>query len=384
MSALHLHNHIVGRNEPILLVAECGINHNGRLDMALQMIEAAAAAGVDAVKFQLFRAEWMYTPKAGLYRTAQGELVPIYELMKELELPCEWLPTLAQACRSQGLEFIMTVCDEWGVAQMDAVDFDAYKVASYELQHWPLLEALAFRNKPVFMSTGAATIQEVREAMALMAPGGKRPVGLLQCTAKYPAPLECLHLAVIQTFAEAFPNCIPGFSDHSSHPIKAPIQAVFHGAQIIEKHFTLDRRLPGADHSFAVEPAELRALVRAVRKAEKRLQEAPHAVKTDKLVAGTSEKRVQPCEESLRRFATRGIFSIAEIQPGERFTKSNIRVLRPGQQPQGLSPRHYAALLQEGSAARYIPPWTGLQPADVADVDLDDVSSKRDEHVRTN
>jgi len=378
ISSLQLHNHRVGLAEPVLIVAECGINHNGQLDLALRMIEAAAGAGADAVKFQLFRAEGMYTPRAGDYRTSTGEMVPIYDLMRELGLPVDWLPHLSRACRDQGLEFVMTVCDEWCVAQMDEVDFDVYKIASYEVGHLPMLAEIARRDKPIFMSTGAATMDEVREAMGVLSPDGQRPIGLFQCTARYPAPEETLNLAVIETFPHHFPNAIPGFSDHSRDPLKAPVQAVYHGAKAIEKHFTLDRNLPGADHSFAVEPADLRELVAAVRDTQARRAnvhvrlpagdcgQSPYAP-LDPILAGHPEKRVEAIEDGLRRFATRGIFSLRDIKRGERFSGDNVRVLRPGELPQGLHPRHFADLLAQGTAARDIPAWTGLQAEDVAE-----------------
>lgn len=353
------------------------------------MIKAAAGAGAGGVKFQLFRAEGMYTPRAGMYRTATGEMVSIFELMRDVELPLEWLPHLSRACRDHGLEFIMTVCDEWCVAQMDRIEFDVYKIASYEVGHLPMLAEIAKRDKPIFMSTGAATMDEIREAMDMLSPDGQRPVGLFQCIAKYPAPKDTLNLAVIESFAPEFPHCIPGFSDHSADPLRAPVQAVYHGARVIEKHFTLDRNLPGADHSFAAEPTNFREMVQAIREAESGLGAmAPGASaspagsageadasrpgglavppgRIDPVLAGDGVKRVEPIEEDLRRFATRGIFTIADLKQGERFSRRNLRVLRPGELPQGLHPRHFAELIDHGTAARDIPAWTGLQHPDV-------------------
>ena len=347
-----------------MVVAECGINHNGELDMALRLIEAAAGAGAAGIKFQLFRAAGMYTPKAGQYRTATGGYVPIYKLMQDVELPLEWVPHLSRACRDHGLEFIMTVCDEWCVQVMDEFDFDVYKVASYEIAHLPMLEELARRDKPVFLSTGAATMAEVQEAVQTLSPDGQRPIGLFQCTAKYPAPEAALDLAVIRTFADSFPQIIPGFSDHSLDPTKAPVQAVYHGAKMIEKHFTLDRNLPGVDHSFAVEPRHLRELVTAVREAEARVA-AGDPLEIDPVLAGRSAKVVEADEDMLRNFATRGVFSIAPIQAGEAFTRENLRVLRPGELPQGLHPRYFSQFINGGHAARDIAQWTGLVCEDV-------------------
>jgi sialic acid synthase SpsE len=365
-ASLLLYRHRVGRREPVLIVAECGINHNGRLDMALQMIARAAAAGADAVKFQLFRADGMYTPRAGLYPTATGEMVPIYQLMEEMQLPESWLQPLSRACRDEGVEFIMTVCDEQCVALMDEVDFDVYKVASYEVAHLPMLEAIARRDKPVFLSTGSTTLAEVQEALGTLSPDGRRPVGLFQCTAKYPAPLEALNLRVIAAYADLFPHVIPGFSDHSIDPLQAPVQAVYHGARVIEKHFTLDRNLPGADHSFAVEESHLREMIAAIREAEQRLAAGAEPA-LDELLAGEADKRLGEIEGGLRHFAYRGVFSLRDIAAGEAFSPENLRVLRPGELPQGLHPRHFTELVGGKCAARPVPAYTGLQWADVAD-----------------
>jgi N-acetylneuraminate synthase len=258
----------------------------------------------------------------------------------------------------------MTVCDEWCVEIMDEFDFDVYKVASYEIAHLPMLEAIAQRDKAIFVSTGAATMDEVREAVHTLSPDGKRPLGLFQCTAKYPAPEEALDLAVIPTFAENFPQIIPGFSDHSFDPVKAPVQAIYHGAKMIEKHFTLDRNLPGVDQSFAAEPQHLRELIREVREAEARMA-AGEAIAIDPVLAGRSAKVVEEDEQVLRGFATRGIFAIETIRAGEPFTRENLRVLRPGELQQGLHPREFARLTDGGVAARDIPQWMGLQPEDV-------------------
>ena len=354
---------VLGPGHPVLVTAECGINHNGQLDLALRLIDAAAAAGADAVKFQLFRAAGMYTPKAGLYLASTGEMMPIYSLMEELQLPLDWIPHLSRASRDNGLLFIMTVCDEWCVQAMDDFDFDVYKVASYEVGHLPMLAEIAKRDKPVFMSTGCASMPEVEEALGAL---GNRTIGLFQCTAKYPAPENSLNLSVIETYAERFPHCVPGFSDHSRDPLKAPVQSVYHGARMVEKHFTLDRNLPGADHSFAAEPQDLRDLVQAVHEADARLASGD-LPPLDPVLAGHPEKRVEPVEAGLRGFATRSIFTIREIKRGETFSRDNLRVLRPGELPQGLHPRHFEDVLEKKTAARDLSAWHGLQLDDITD-----------------
>ena len=365
MAQMQIGGRTVGDGQPVFIVAECGINHNGELPMALQMIDEAARAGADAVKFQLFTARGMYTPKAGMYRIATGELVPIYELMEQVELPVDWLPHLSSRCRQAGVKFIMTVCDEWCVQQMDQADFDCFKLASYEISHVPLLMALAARDVPIIFSTGAANIGDVVRAMEWLTPDGERPIGLLQCEAVYPAQPDQLHLRVIDSYRRVFPNTIAGFSDHTADPIHAPVQSLHHGARIIEKHFTLDRSLPGADHSFALDPPDLARLVEAVRQAEEDMT-AGRLPEIDEQMAGSPVRHMTEPEKTLRDFAYRGIFTTQPLRPGDRLNTENIAVLRPGELPQGMHPRYYP-LLASGKyrTTRAVEQWTGLHWDDV-------------------
>ncbi len=365
MAILQIADRNVGDGHAVFLVAECGINHNGSLDMALQMIQEAADSGVDAVKFQLFRADGMYTPDAGLYKTASGEKVPIYSLMEDVELPLEWIPKLSGKCRELDLCFIMTVCDEWCVGAMGQYDFDVYKIASYEISHLPMLREISQRDMPIIMSTGAADMSDVLEAVNLLTPDKQRPLGVLQCTAKYPAKLSEINLSVIDTLSRIFPNIVPGYSDHTEDPVRAPVQAVYHGAKIIEKHFTLDRNLPGADHCFAVDPPDLTRMVSAVREAEVRLEEG-NFPQLDETIAGSTVKRLTEAEQMLRDFAYRGIFATRKISSGEPLTTDNIAVLRPGELQQGLHPRYFK-ILASGNyvATRDVAQYRGLQWNDV-------------------
>lgn len=349
MATLQIADRNVGDGHAVFIVAECGINHNGSLDMALQMIQKAADSGVDAVKFQLFRAAGMYTPDAGLYRTASGDMVPIYALMEDVELPLEWIPTLSARCRELGLCFIMTVCDEWCVEAVEQYDFDVYKIASYEISHLPMLREISRREMPVIMSTGAADMSDVVEAVDVLPPNTERPLGVLQCTAKYPAELSEINLSVIDTFSRIFPNVVAGYSDHTEDPVQAPVQAVYHGAKIIEKHFTLDRELPGADHCFALDPPDLRRMVSAIREAETTLEDGNYP-ELDKTMAGSTFKRLTEAEQMLRDFAYRGIFTTRKIAAGDILSRDNLAVLRPGELQQGLHPRYFDIL----ASGRYV------------------------------
>ena len=337
----------IGPGEPCYVIAEAGSNHNGRLEQALQLIDVAADARADAVKFQLFRAERLYPKTAGVSAYLQNPR-PIYEIIADMEMPYEWLPVLADACRARGIEFLVSVFDEDSADRVDPF-VNAFKIASYEMTHLPLLRHVAAKGKPVIMSTGTATLDEVAESVRAFRETGGRDLVLMQCTAAYPAALDALNVRAIATLRDRF-NVPVGFSDHSRDPVVAPVAAVACGACVLEKHFTLGNALEGPDHRFAVEPAELRSMVRAVRDAEAAL--------------GSAAKTVAPVEEELRAFARRSIFARRPITKGEIFGTHNIAVLRCGQHEPGLPPASYEAVLGR-KAARPVPADRAIHAVDV-------------------
>ena len=314
----------VGEGEPCLVIAEAGSNHNGSLDTARELIDVAAGAGADAVKFQIFRARKLYPQTAGA--TAYlGMDKSIFDIIAGMEMPYEWLPALADHCRARGVMFMASVFDEESTDRLDPF-VDVFKVASYEMTHTPLLRYVAGRGKPVLMSTGTASLDEVAESVDAFRSAGGTSLGLFQCTAAYPAPLDSINLRAMRTMEDRF-GVPAGLSDHSRDPLIAPIAAVALGAAFIEKHFTLSNDLPGPDHRYAIEPGELEAMVAAIRNTE--------------LALGTGRKDVQPVEGELRAFARRSIFTMREIAEGETFTADNIAVLRCGQNAAGLPPRAF-------------------------------------------
>ena len=323
----------IGPGEPCYLIAEAGSNHNGSLELARKLIDVAADAGADAVKFQGFRARTLYPETAGKAEYL-GDPRTIFEIIKAMEMPLDWIPVLAQHCRARGVQFLCTPFDEEWAAALDPHVF-AFKMASYELSHAPLMRKVLAYGKPTFISTGAATLGEVRSVVELAKETGNERIVLLQCTASYPTPLHSVNARAIATLAEET-DCLVGLSDHSRDPVLAPVVAVALGACVIEKHFTTDNDLPGPDHRFAVEPKELRALVQAVRNAE--------------AVLGTGAKEVLGVEHELRGFARRSIFSVRAITKGEALTAENILVLRNGVNDPGLPPSAYPALLGRRAA----------------------------------
>jgi len=329
------------------VVAEAGSNHCGELDTALRLVDVAAEAGADAVKFQLFTADRMYPPGAGV-ADYLGDPTSIDEIIRTLELAPEWLPELAGRAAERGLDFLATPFDEEAVDVLEPY-VPAYKIASYELTHAPLLRYVAAKGKPVVLSTGAATLEEAREAVATLREAGAPEVVVLQCTARYPAPLETLGIGAIpQLRAEL--DAPVGLSDHSREPLIGPIAAVALGACMLEKHFTLSNDLPGPDHRFALEPPELAAMVAAVRATE--------------AARGSGRKEVYPEEEELRSFARRTLFSVRPIDAGETLDKGSIAVLRAGKLGHGLEPAALGSVLGR-RAVRAIAPHVPIRREDV-------------------
>ncbi len=318
----------ISDGQPCFIIAEAGSNHNGNFEQAKKLIDVAAAAGADAVKFQVFRASKLYPKSAGV-ADYLSSTKPIYETIAEMEMPYEWVPKLTEYCQEKGLLFLSSVFDEESADRIDPY-VSAFKIASYEMTHLPLIRYVAAKGKPVIISTGTANFDEVGETVEEFKKTGNDQLILMQCTAAYHAPLESLNVRAIQTMKGAFG--VPcGLSDHSRDPLVGPLAAVAVGANLIEKHFTLSNELPGPDHRFALEPVELRAMIEKVRQVEQAL--------------GSGEKVVSPWEEELRAFARRSIFAVRDIRNGEMFSEANIAVLRCGNLPFGLSPKEYPSLL---------------------------------------
>lgn len=332
----------IGEGHPCFIIAEAGSNHDGDLEQAKRLIQVAAEAGAQAVKFQVFRASRLYTRSAGMSDYLQLKK-SIYDVIAEMETPYEWLPVLAETCRRFDILFLASAFDEESIDRIDPF-VDAHKIASYEMTHLPMVQYIARKKKPIFISTGTATLAEVEETVRTLKECGTSGFALLQCTAAYPAPLDSLNLRAIPNMKKAFGVPV-GLSDHSRDPILAPIAAVACGADVLEKHFTLGNHLPGPDHPFAIEPPELSELVHRVREAESSL--------------GTGEKTVQLVEQELRKFARRSIFSIRNIDKGEVLGQDNIAVLRCGKLPGHMEPKHYPALLGK-KARRKIPAETAI------------------------
>ena len=347
MLEVKIDERLVGDAHPCFIIAEAGSNHNGSLSQAKALIDIAADAGADAVKFQVYRAHRLYVRDAGVSDYLKVPR-PIYDIIQEMELPYEWIPELAQYSRQKGIYFMASPFDEGSADQIDPY-VEVHKIASYEMTHLPLIRHIAQMGKPTFMSTGTGNADEVAEAVAAFRETGNGQIILNQCTAAYPAPPDSLNLRAITTLRDRF-GVLVGLSDHSQDPLVGPLAAVSLGACSVEKHFTFSKSLPGPDHPFALEPSELRLMVNKIREVE--------------MALGTGEKVPQQAEQELRQFARRSIFSIAEIAEGEELTPQNIAVLRHGKRGAGLEPKVFPALLGR-PAARAIPAQTLLTDGDV-------------------
>lgn len=343
MKRISLNGREVGEGEPTFVIAEAGSNHNVDLDIAKELIDAAAKAGADAVKFQTFRAKNLYVEESGEADYLNDDR-SLYDIIESLEMPYDWIPELHDYCRENGLYFMSTPFDRRSAEELKEY-LPAFKIASYTLSHHPFLEELADMGKPLMLSTGAHDLDEVTEAVDALRDHGMEDIVLLQCVAAYPTPLQSINVKVVETLREEF-GTLTGLSDHTQDPVTAPAAAVAIGASVVEKHFTLDREMEGPDHVFALEPDELEEMVMAIRKTERSL--------------GDGEKEVQEVERELHQIARRGIHAVEEIQPGDIITKENIEVLRSGKQEQGLPPKHYEKVLGKKAMTK-IPKSKGIK-----------------------
>lgn len=344
MNTINIAGRQVGKNEPVLIIAEAGINHDGSFEQALKLVDIAKEAGADVVKFQLFKASKMYTSKAGEYLTAKGNKEDIIKLLETVELPYEWLPKLIEYCKTKDIGFLCTVCDEESGDILESYGADSFKMASYAITHIPLLKHVAKKKKPIVFSSAGATLSEVDEAVRTIRNEGNNEIVLMHCVAKYPSPPSSCNLNILDTFSLAYPETIIGYSDHTEDPIAAPVAAVLKGAKVIEKHFTLDKNLPGADHCFAVDPEGLKEMVSSIRSAEKDLNNKSII---DPVLLGTSEKKTLDIEENIRKFAYRCVFTTKNIEKGTMISTENTAILRPGESQRGIEPKFYEMLLNK-------------------------------------
>jgi sialic acid synthase SpsE len=309
----------VGPEQPCYVIAEAGANHNRDRSTALRLIEVAAEAGADAVKFQTYTAEGLYSRRTPdiAYLKEKGlvsDQESVWDLIKRVEIPWEWHAELAQHAAACAITFFSTPFEEAAVDALEAVAVPAYKIASYEVNHLPLIERAARTGKPLLISTGMASLGDIERALDTAAAAGAQDLMVMHCAVNYPPRFADLNLRAITTLRNAFQIPI-GWSDHTlGHT--ADVVAVTLGACAVEKHFTLSRDQTGPDHPFALEPAELGAMVTAIRETEDAL--------------GSSVKRVTDAEADLFRLGRRSIVAARDIPAGGVLNRVDLAVKRPG------------------------------------------------------
>lgn len=319
-------------NKNIFIIAEAGVNHNGSIELAKQLIDVAADAGADAVKFQTFKADGVVTKNAtrAIYQIRNlGEDETQQEMLSRYELRYDDFIILKEYCDEKGIIFLSTPHSE------DAIDFledlvPAYKFGSGDLTNIPILEYTARKGKPMILGTGMATMDEIKEALRAIYNQGNKDVVMLHCTSNYPCPLEEVNLRAIQTMQREL-DCPVGYSDHTLGIIVS-IMAVAMGACIIEKHFTLDRNLPGPDHKASLEPNELREMVNAVRSAEKAL--------------GSGLKIPTDSERETMKVARKSVVAKVDVQKGVIIKREMLVIKRPGI---GIEPKNIDKIIGKKS-----------------------------------
>ena len=326
---------LIGGGAPCFVIAEAGVNHDGDPERARRLVEAAAAAGADAVKFQTFDAGRLATtaaPKAAYQVATTGDGESQLEMLRRLQLSNEAHRMLAEAARAAGLIFLSTPFDPPSADLLDSLDVPAFKLSSGELTNLPFLAYVAAKRRPLLVSTGMADLAEVEAAVDTIHETGARDLALLHCVSSYPAAPEDANLRAMDTLAARFQVPV-GFSDHTLG-LEVALAAVARGACVLEKHVTLDRTAPGPDHAASLEPAEFAALVRGVRRVEAAL--------------GHGRKEPAAAEADVARVARRSLVASRDIPEGAALTAGAVTALRPGT---GLSPALLPSLL--GRRARH-------------------------------
>ena len=314
----------IGEDAPCYIVAEAGANHNRDLSLAKRLIDVAVEAQADAVKFQTYSAETLYSKKTPKFKYLEKlSDVSTHELLKSLEIPRQWHAELADYCQQKDIVFFSSPFDMRAVDELDEVGVPLFKIASFEIVDLPLIQYTASKGKPIVISTGMATLGEIEDAVQACHTAGNEQIILLQCASLYPAPVHIMNLRSIDTMREAF-HCPVGLSDHT-RGINIAVGAAARGAAMLEKHYTLDRSMPGPDHPFAIEPEELKALVAGIREVESALG--------DGRKTGPS-----PDEEGdMYKLGRRSLIAAMSIPAGIIITRDMLTVKRPGY---GIRPKY--------------------------------------------
>lgn len=317
--------------QPVFIIAEAGVNHNGDLELAKQLVDVAAEAGADAVKFQTFKAEKLVSqdaPKAAYQQQTTAAEESQFLMIKKLELDLGAHKLLGSHCQKRNIMFLSSPFDLDSIDLLNELGIEIFKIPSGEITNLPSLRKIGGLGKQVILSTGMSTMDEIEAAIQILYAAGlkKEKLTILHCNTEYPTPMADVNLRAMQTLADHFDIKV-GYSDHTLG-IEIPIAAVALGARVIEKHITLDNNLPGPDHRASLEPQELAAMVRAIRNLEQAM--------------GDGIKKPTPSEEKNRPLARKSIVACRQIKQGELFSSDNLTTKRPAT---GITPMEWNQLI---------------------------------------
>lgn len=319
------------------IIAEAGVNHNGDIEIAKKMIDAASAAGADAVKFQTFKAERIVSinaPKAEYQIENTNNTESQYQMLKKLEIDKETHLELMEYCKEKNIMFLSTPFDIDSVHMLMELGIEIIKIPSGEITNLPYLREVARQKKKVILSTGMSNMQEVKEAVDIIRQNGSEDITVLHCNTQYPTPMEDVNLRAMISMREKLELPV-GYSDHTQG-IEVPIAAAAMGAMVVEKHFTLDKTMEGPDHKASLEPDELSEMVKAIRNIEKAL--------------GDGNKNITESEKDNLSIVRKSIVAACRIEKGELFTEKNLTVKRPGN---GISPMKWDEIIGKVSDKTY-------------------------------
>lgn len=338
---IKIENHHIGCDAPCFIIAEAGVNHNGNIETARQLVKEAAQAGADAIKFQTFKADLLVAPdapKADYQKNQTDKNESQLEMLKRLEFSKENHIELKKCCIENNITFLSSPFDNTSADLLENIGVPAYKIGAGEITNFPFLAYVASKKKPIILSTGMSFLGEVDEAVRCIKKTGNNDLFLLHCVSNYPARAKDVNLRAILTIGAAFQLPV-GYSDHTTG-IEISLAAVALGACIIEKHFTLDRHLPGPDHQASIEPDELTKMIRAIRKVEQAM--------------GNGQKEPAESEVETRSVARKSIVAAKDINKGSKLTIDALAIKRPGT---GLPP-YMLEYLNNRVADREIPAGT--------------------------
>jgi len=325
---ININKRVIGSTAPVFIIAELSANHNQDFDIAVETVKAAKEVGADAIKLQTYTADTITIDSSEEYFQLKDGLWKgknLYQLYKEAYTPWEWQPKLKKIADALGLICFSSPFDKSAVDFLDKMNVPAYKIASLEITDIPLIQYIALRGKPIFISTGIATKNEIQEAVDACREVGNNQIILLKCTSTYPAPINEANLRMISDLSTRF-GVISGLSDHTLG-ISVPVASVCMGAKVIEKHFILDKKIGGPDAAFSLDKIEFKTMVDGVREAEQAIGSINYIL---------SEEVKKP------RAYCRSLFIIKDMEKGDLFSEQNIRSIRPGQ---GLAPKYYDTIL---------------------------------------